>query len=428
MMTTILIASSTASRPSPNLHAVYAHPQWQTRTNQVNEETLRQIAQVGINTIFVDVYGPTGIGKGIFLAEKEGSWAGSSDEPQFADTFSLDSLIKMAKKLSISVHVTISCFGELPAIDPTSQRHRRHLIDVVEYVLTRFPLVDGIHLDHIRYMSEWGLEANGNTEPITTFVKDVRQSIRGKVLSAAVLAVGDQDEYDWARSETGQDCREMSRYLDFMCPMTYHLAFGKSLEWVESVTRFMSSIIQRPCRLYPTVQAYYQFESDTVVSDQVTPNTSILGPSFEVPSIGMLQLRIKWQNPKNSFSIIVRDPLSREVFGNSASNYLRYSSAEIYLLNSTVTGKWTTELLAQSPSEDDVVTLQVSDINEEFPGYQVLRSAISKAMIKTDGFCVYALNNLSPKELEAIRDCVRNSTYQTCVSNHNYYLLARNEI
>jgi len=415
LLVSVLMASSVAPVSVKNVYAVYIHPS----SGQTKENWLRLAAQSGINTVFVDIYYPTGIGRGTFLAEKKAEWIGRSAEPEFANIFSLDQMVESARKLHISVHVTISCFGELPAISPTSEEHRTHLREVVEYVVTNFPSVDGIHLDYVRYMSEWGLNAIGNTGPITTFVSSIQQIVQAKTLSAAVIAVGDQEEFNITRYQTGQDCREISEYLDFMCPMAYHLSHEKRLEWVGSVSQFMSDISKKPCKIYPTVQAYYQFETETVVLPETATNSPMPGPTFYVPIVGVLQLTITWRNPESRFLLNVRDSLCRKISLDQTVSHLRHSTGESWVLNANITGTWSIELKTRSlPKNGDVVTTHVSDLNEELPGYQALHSAILLAMTESDGFCVYALNNLSPEELSAIKDAIELG-YRATANNHD---------
>jgi len=404
----VLFAAILVQRSSTGFYAVYVHPS----TDKTSEATLQRLAQFGINTIFVDIYYPTDAGAGVFLAEKKVPWTGRSREPEFAEIFSLDETIANASKFGISVHVTISCFGELPAIDPTNELHRMHLGEVVEYILTNFPSVSGIHLDYVRYINEWGLEANGNGEPITSFVRGIRQMVKGKALSAAVLAAADWGEYNVIRNRAGQDCQEISQYLDFMCPMAYHLSFGRKLEWIGSVSRFMSSIAKEPCKVFPTVQAYFDFEREIVVSNQGVA-ASILGPTLEVPSTGMLQFDIDWQNRESQFSLTLNDSFSREISAGLIVKYAARQTGKTYVVNCSVTGTWSTGLRVHSLSgRGDAVSLHVSDLNEEFPGYLALRSATSTAMSQANGFCVYALNDLSPEEFQAINDSVTTAVYR----------------
>lgn len=400
----IFFTTSIASGPLPNLHAVYVHPDWSS--DETSESTFERMARFGINAIFVDVYGPTGIGKGAFLMEKKGPWTGKSEEPEFAGAFSLEKTVERAQKSRISVHVTISCFGGL-VVDPRNELHQAHLREVVEYVLMYFPALDGVHLDYVRYLSERGLNAKGDTDTITMFVKSIREAVRGKALSAAVIATGDQEEYDAARFDTGQDCRALSQYLDFICPMAYHLAFGKRLEWVGSVSRFTRSISRESCRVFPTVQAYYEFEKEIALSHRMATNISVPGPAFEVPSIGILQFDVNWESLESRFSLSIRDSFFREVATAPIVNRTRHQRGETYVLVANTTGMWETELRVHAIGySGEKVTVHVSDVNEELPGYQVLQGAISMIMTHADGFCVFALNNLSSEELRAVGDCL----------------------
>ncbi len=399
----LLLTMVFTPRPSIGFYAVYIHPS----VGQTSEATLQRLARLGINTIFVDVYYPTEIGRGVFQAEKKAPWTGKSKEPRFTGSYSLDDTITTARKLGISVHVTISCFGELPAIDPANELHRLHLREIAEYILTNFPSISGIHLDYVRYMHEWGLDASGNPEPVTSFVRDLRLTAKGKALSAAVFAAANWEDYNVIVFKTGQNCREISQYLDFMCPMAYHLSAGKDSEWIGSVTRFMSSIVQKPCRIFTTLQAYFQFGQRIVVSDQKTVGTSISGPTVELPSAGVLQFILNWQNPASRFSLTITDPLSRKIPTETILKRLTNPTSVTYEVNSNTIGFWSTELNVDLlPVLGDNVTVHISDLNEELPGYQVLRSAISIATESQNGFCVYALNNLSQEESRAIKDSI----------------------
>lgn len=404
-------------KPPTRFCAVYVHPDWNLPVDQTSESTFERMAKFGINAVFVDIYYPTGNGEGKFLAEEKGPWLGMSRAPEFLGAFSLEQTIERAKKHSIALYVTVSCFGELPAIDPTNEAHRGHLLEVVEYILTYFPSVSGIQLDYIRYMHEWGLQANGNTIPIRTLVRSIREIVRAKMLSAVVYAVANQDEYNIARNLTGQDLKELSQYLDFMCPMAYHLSGGKDLEWIRQVTRFLLGITQKECRVYPIVQAYYQFETNIVVSDETIPaNGSISGPTLNVPSYGMLRFETIWKNSKHRFSLNVRAPSSQEFSVNQSVTHLLWSTGEVFTVNASILGLWTSELKAGSASEnDDSVTVHISDVDEEMPGYNTLRAAVTLVLSETGGVCVYALNNLSPNELSAIRNALDEHVNSTRV-------------
>jgi len=396
----ILIAAFARPTHSTSVRGVYIH----TLDDQTCESVLEHLVEIGLNTIFIDIYGVTAVARGAFSTEKKGPWVGKSEEPRFTSEFSLDKTLAIARTYGISVHATVSCFGG-PGIDPANELHREHLREVVEYILTYFPTVGGIHLDYVRYVDERGWEANGNTKAITSFVKSIRQVTQGKMLSAALLPCSTQEDYDAVRRRTGQDCRELSQYLDFVCPMAYHLSHRKPPEWVGLVGQFMSSISQRSCRVFPTVQAYYSFTSDVDVSSQRAENGSILGLTFEVPSIGMLQFDITLQNRESLHSLKIKDAYSKEISSDQILKYEHRPASYSFILRTNVTGTWTAELGVNSlPRHGELVTVHIHDLDEAFPGYHVLRNTISLAMIPSDGFCVFALSNLSLEELEAIKD------------------------
>jgi len=408
----ILIAAFVPSTYPTSVRGVYIH----TLDDQTCESVLEHLAEIGLNTIFIDIYGVTDVGRGICSTEKKGPWMGKSEEPEFTSEFSLDKTLAIAKRYAISVHATLSCFGG-PGIDPTNESHRMHLREVVEYLLRYFPTIDGIHLDYVRYVDERGWEANGNTTAITTFVKSIRQETQGKMLSAALLPCSNQEDYDATRYQTGQDCRELSQYLDFVCPMAYHLSQRKPPEWVGLVGQFMSSISQRSCRVFPTVQAYYSFTGNVDLSGQRAENGSILNLTLEVPSTGMLQFDITLQNPESLRSLRIKDAYSREISSDQILRHERGSTSCSFILRADVAGTWTAELeIVSLPRQGETVTVHIHDLDEGFPGYHILRNTILLAMISSDGFCVFALNNLSREELEAIKD----TTEMTCTTRQRY--------
>ena len=347
------------------MRAVYIHPHWNPDVDQTGDSVFVRLAQSGISTVFVDVYYPTGIGQGVFTFERKGRWAGVGQGPVFLGSFSLDKAIEMARNHSISIHATVACFGELPAMDPSNQPHRTYLQEVVRFIVTQFPSIDGVHLDYLRYMHEFGMEANGNTRPITTLVKSIREIVQDKMLSAAVSAVGDEEEYGMTRRLMGQDFRELSEHLDFMCPMSYHLSAGKKLEWVGQVSRFMSRFLRWDCRIYPTIQAYYEFVTQITVSTKsAKPGKPTQALAFEVPLDGTLRFKAVWSGPKNRFSLEVREPSSQIVLPDRYDMHIRESTTESFTLRVRVKGSWTVELVTDLLSSNgDTVTVRVSDLN-----------------------------------------------------------------
>ena len=216
----------------------------------------------------------------------------------------------------------------------------------------------------------------------------------------------------------GQDFRELSEQLDFMCPMAYHLSAGKKLEWVGQVSRFMSRLSRRSCRIYPTVQAYYEFVTQITVSTRsVMPGKPTQALMFEVSLDGTLRFEAVWRSPKNRFSLEVREPSSQIILPDRYNMRIRESTTESFTLRVCTKGSWTVELVTDLLSSyGDTVTVRVSDLNQEFPGYVLLRAAISVVLAHCGGFCVYALNDLSTDEFNAIRECSGGNFTIECIS------------
>jgi len=98
--------------------------------------------------------------------------------------------------------------------------------------------------------------------------------------------------------------------------------------------------------------------------------------------------------------------------------HIRESTTESFTLRVRAKGSWTVELVTDLLSSNgDTVTVRVSNLNQEFPGYIGLRAAISVVLVHCDGFCVYALNDLSPDEFNAIRECSRGNFTIECISS-----------
>jgi hypothetical protein len=167
----------------------------------------------------------------------------------------------------------------------------------------------------------------------------------------------------------------------------------------------MSTTTDKSCRIYPVIQAYYEFDTQTVVSagfGKSRKSTQIL--VFEVPLQATLRFEASWSRPENKFSIQVRTPSSQTVPSNRYGAHVREATSEMFTVKIDTIGNWTVELISDLPvGFSDTVTVHVSDLNHELPGPVVLKAAVSSVLAHCDGFCVYALNDLSTDEFSAIR-------------------------
>lgn len=230
------------------------------------DSLISKLAEHGTKKVYVQLFYPTEIAKGKFRMERAGTW----QEDSFEGHFDLNHLIEVAHGAGIEVHGMVDCFGWAEvAVSPTDNKHQEYLLRVVGYLVSTFSEkphdLDGIQLDRVRYMFERGIKANGDTRTIAEFVAKVKELTAGHmVLSAAVKPASADSEYYTVKYCYGQDYEEMSRYLDFMAPMAYHIdgEFGrKSAHWVGEVTSFAQRKASgKP--VLPIVQAFDDITAD----------------------------------------------------------------------------------------------------------------------------------------------------------------------
>ncbi len=132
---------------------------------------------------------------------------------------------------------------------------------------------------------------------------------------------------------------------------------------------------------------------------------------FEVPAIAALVFKVSWENRENSFSLNVRNPVSQEISADLSQSFGAEPISNTFTVTADTVGIWTTELKVHSLSKNDIVTIRVSDVNEELPGYGIMWGGVSLAVCETGSFCIYALNNLSPEEMRATKDALAVSLY-----------------
>ncbi|MCD6512157.1 MAG: hypothetical protein J7K61_00955 [Thermoplasmata archaeon] len=147
----------------------------------------------------------------------------------------LDELLK-ASSGKIRINAWIICFYDESAggwVDVNSSYYRNYLInDIIVPAVERG--ADGICLDYIRYPGN----AGGNTYPITTFCRDVRNVVKSMnphcTLSAAVMPEMEANAYYY-----GQDYSQMGKYVDILLPMTYTHAYKMPPSWVGEVVSYI---------------------------------------------------------------------------------------------------------------------------------------------------------------------------------------------
>ncbi len=152
----------------------------------------------------------------------------------------------------------------IPWLCPSHPANRAFELALIAELATRYPQLDGIHLDYTRFktqdycfcqgcktrfaeatgttISRWPAEVRGGSKQaayrqwrrdlLTRFVAEVHQKLRqikpGLKLSASVYPI-----YPGVRDSIAQDWGEWLRlgYLDFVCPMSYTGNPEKFIEW-----------------------------------------------------------------------------------------------------------------------------------------------------------------------------------------------------
>jgi len=152
------------------------------------------------------------------------------------------------------VHAWVICFNDSSVgswIDPASASYRSYLLDDVLTPLLRDHEPDGVNLDYVRYPGT----AAGRTEPITSFVMEVRALIDrlrpGALLTAAVMPEME------ANAETyGQDYAALAGPVDALLPMAYTTNYGQSVDWVRRVTSYVLAQAGGACDVWPALQSF----------------------------------------------------------------------------------------------------------------------------------------------------------------------------
>jgi transglutaminase-like putative cysteine protease len=100
-------------------------------------------------------------------------------------------------------------------------------------------LVDGIHLDYVRYPGT-AYKHTGGTAAITNFVANVNTAVKSVnssiALSAALMPEGSINAYFY-----GQDYSQLANYLDFLVPMVYKGSYEQNTDWIGTKTAYIVS-------------------------------------------------------------------------------------------------------------------------------------------------------------------------------------------
>jgi uncharacterized lipoprotein YddW (UPF0748 family) len=95
-------------------------------------------------------------------------------------------------------------------------------------------------------------------DEITSMTKEVKELIQKKKpnikLSAALMPEGGEADDTFALCHYGQNYRELGRYLDFICPMSYQGGFGKKSDWVVDIAKRTKAETGKP--VYAGIQGF----------------------------------------------------------------------------------------------------------------------------------------------------------------------------
>ncbi|WJI10400.1 transglutaminase [Methanobacterium sp. CWC-01] len=140
----------------------------------------------------------------------------------------------------IRVHAWVTCFLDANGnwVDPQNTTVQDEVLDFTSK-LASSNLVDGVHLDYVRYPGTAYLHSGG-TEAITQFVARVNTAVKTAnslvALSAALMPEGSVNAYYY-----GQDYSQLASYLDFLVPMIYKGNYGEDTDWIGDMTSYIVS-------------------------------------------------------------------------------------------------------------------------------------------------------------------------------------------
>lgn len=200
----------------------------------------------------------------IFHAETKGLGVKTTD------SYNLDKLLTEAHNRNIDVYLRVAVFGP-DAVIP-SEEQKQNVKKIINHILGNYTdangrKVDGIFLDHIYY--EEPLSANGNTDVIAAFVKDLNNEVnRRAIISASVKPayyesilhiyfwpytwpISGPSDYYLVTQEKGQDYAKLSRYLDFLSPVSYN----EDHNYAGKITKFIKDKAGVDTKVIPNVQA-----------------------------------------------------------------------------------------------------------------------------------------------------------------------------
>ncbi len=228
-------------------------------------EILDKLVAHNITRIIVPIYDARkGENVHIFHAEPKGLGVGTTN------SYSIDKLLTEAHKRNINVYLRIAIFGPDP-VEP-SEEQKQNVKKIINHILSNYTddngrKVDGIFLDHIYY--EEPLSAEGNTDVMANFVKDLKDEVNGRVILGSSVKpayyesilhvyiwpymwpISGPSDYYKVRQEEGQDYAKLSKNLDFLSPVSYNADHN----YAGKVTKFIKDKTGNDTKVIPNVQA-----------------------------------------------------------------------------------------------------------------------------------------------------------------------------
>lgn len=145
----------------------------------------------------------------------------------------LQKTVKLGHAQGIRVHAWISCFKTSSGwVNPSSATRQATILSVIKYVVANYD-VDGISLDYVRYPGT-ACYYSGASDIIANFVSKVNNVIGNKKLSCVVMSEGSTNAKYY-----GQDYSKLTKYCDYLLPMTYKGNYNQGDAWITSMTKYI---------------------------------------------------------------------------------------------------------------------------------------------------------------------------------------------
>ena len=145
----------------------------------------------------------------------------------------LSNAIRLCHAQNIRVHAWFACFKTSSGwANPANTAYQNTLLSQIKSVIKNHG-VDGISLDYVRYPGT-ACYYSGASDIIANFVSKVNNIIGNKKLSCVVMSEGSTNAKYY-----GQDYSKLTKYCDYLLPMTYKGNYGENDAWITSMTKYI---------------------------------------------------------------------------------------------------------------------------------------------------------------------------------------------